>query len=49
MVRQRTQQENVIPIKFVVALFLNADAVSNKISVAVRNWNSALRSFILGI
>ena len=31
-------------MEFVVALFFNADAIVNKISVAVGNWNGAERT-----
>ena len=33
-------------MEFVVALFLNADAISNKISVAVKNCSSAERTVL---
>ena len=46
IVHRRTQWEYVIRVEFAVALFLNADAILNKISVAVGNWNIAERTVL---
>ena len=38
--------EYAIPLEFVVVLFLNADAILNKISVTVGNWDIAERTVL---